>query len=564
MKSLFTSLLFLVSGFFFSSRAQDLEKINFKKPFEISGNINFTSESYSVRGLSARRQPFSWVISGAPNVKIFGFQLPFNFLFSNFQNRYYQPFNQYGVSPKYKWIKLHAGYRNISFSPYTLAGFRMLGGGFELTPGKLRMGFMYGQLNRSTAIDSVQFGNPLAFRPTPTYTRMAYAAKLGVGTANNYFDLSYLKGWDVVKETDAAAVDSIAPAENTALGFSWKLTFFKKLFWQTDLGVSVYTNDTRSELVVDSTSKKIERQLLGDWLQARASTQYLTAGETRFGYQDKYFGLSVSYKRIDPDYKSMGAYFFQSDIQQVNISPNLRLLKGKLFISGSGGIQEDNLSKLKLATSKRVIGNGNVSWNPSSRFGINVNYSNYGITRNPFVATPSSELFKQVSQSFSVVPYLNFLNDRHVQTYQLVTSYQSLNNPVQSINTAADQQTTVGSFIYGINWVKSTLSLNGSINYNNTELPQGAVGSYGAGLGAGIGLLKKRMQLGANLLLNNNYFNGLANGNTVNGTVNISMPLKKKQNLQFQLIYLKNKSNDETVIKSFSEATVRLSYGVSF
>ena len=313
----FTFILLLLTAI--PLAAQDIEKVDLKKPVQISGSINLQLESYSAKGIENRKQPFSWMISGAPVLTILGVQMPFTVLFSNFENRYYQPFNQYGISPKYKWITVHAGYRNITFSPYTLAGYRMLGGGIELNPKGFRFGFMYGRLNRSAAIDSAQFANPLAFRPTPVYTRMAYAVKLGIGNNNNYFDISYLKGWDKEKTLEQKIRDSLPPADNHVLGLSWKLTFFKRFSWQTDLGLSHFTSDIHSDKIVpDSTSPKILRQLT-KFLGSRISSQILTAGETRLSYQGKWLGMGVMYKRVDPDYKSMGAYFFQSDIQQITV-----------------------------------------------------------------------------------------------------------------------------------------------------------------------------------------------------------------------------------------------------
>lgn len=100
-------------------------------------------------------------------------------MLSNFENKFYQPFNQFGISPKYKWATLHLGYRNLTYSNYTLAGHRILGAGFDLKPKNFRIGFMYGQLRRSASIDSSMNANPMYVRPAPTYKRLGMAAKLG-------------------------------------------------------------------------------------------------------------------------------------------------------------------------------------------------------------------------------------------------------------------------------------------------------------------------------------------------------------------------------------------------
>jgi hypothetical protein len=153
--------------------------------------------------------------------------------------------------------------------------------GWNSIPKGFRFGFMYGRLNRSASIDSAQFANPLGFSPTPAYTRMAYAIKVGIGSDKNYFDVSYLKGWDKERSLDQKQRDSLPPAENKVLGLSWKLTFFKHFSWQTDVGFSHYTNDIYSEkIILDSSDPKILRDLT-KFFDTRISSQLLTAGETK-------------------------------------------------------------------------------------------------------------------------------------------------------------------------------------------------------------------------------------------------------------------------------------------
>lgn len=544
--------------------AQDIERINLKKPVQLSGTLNLSLEQYAAHGIENRKQSTSWMISGTPTLTVLGVQMPFSFLFSNFENRYYQPFNQYGISPRYKWITVHAGYRNIQFSPYTLAGYRMLGGGVELNPKGLRLGFMYGRLNRSASLDSAQMANPLAFRPVAAYTRMAYAAKLGFGSDKNYIDFSYLKGWDKERSIDQKFRDSVPPAENHVLGLSWKITFFKHFSWQTDVGFSHYTNDIYSEaIVLDSTDPKILRQLT-KFFNSRISSQLLTAGETKLSYNGKFFGLGLLYKRVDPDYKSMGAYFFQSDIQQYSILPSLRLNKGKLLINGSLGWQEDNIYQQKLATSKRFTGNGNINYNPVQWFGVNVNYSNFGITQNPLRTSPTDELFKQVSQSVVLVPYINIVNERTVKNLQLVGSLQSLNSPVQSLNAMADQQTLFSTIIYTHTWLKKQVSFNVSGNYNNTNLSTGDIGSVGGGVGATLPFFKQKVSLTTNATYNSNTFNGVSNGYTLNADMGVGFRLIRKNMVQLLFNYLKNESKDQSVLQTFDEKTFRIGYGISF
>lgn len=556
--------------------AQDIEQIDLKKPVSLRGNLSFSFESYSVKGIDPRRQPFTWTLSGAPTLTVLGVQMPFQLLLGNFENRFYQPFNQYGISPRYKWLTVHAGYRNINFQPYTLAGYRMLGGGVEISTAYkadgprtgLRFGFMYGRLNRSTALDSAQFANPLAFRPLPSYTRMAYAAKIGVGNDQGYFDVSYLYGWDVESSLNTAQRDSVAPQRNTAVGFSWRKDLYRKdmrrLFWKTDFGMSAYTLDDRQPGRDITGEPNIVQNLVGGWLDAKISTQFLSAGETSLNYQAKGGGVGLSYKRVDPEYRSMGAYFFQNDIEQFTVTPHLRLDSGRVAINTSFGLQRDNLLGQRTVTSERIIGNVSLNWNPSRTFGVNASWSNFGVTQNPTRVSPDAELFKQVSNSYTLVPYFNKVGEKIVRTIQLVGVYQKLNSPVSTINAPADQHTLVGAFVYSRTWVARALTTTGSLNYNNTVLPQGDVGSLGAGVGLGFPVLKRKLQVGVNGMYNRNHFNGEENGFTLSGMVDLGIAVHKKGRLSLQGILMRNEATDETVFRSFEEVITRVTYGLNF
>ena len=132
--------------------SQDLSTIKNEKPFAISGRIDARTIMYSSSGIDGRRSPFTYILSGAPTLSFYGITVPITFTISEQERNFSQPFNQIGLSPTYKWLTLHGGYRNVRFSPYTLAGHTVLGGGAELRPGKWEIGFMTGRLNRSTSI----------------------------------------------------------------------------------------------------------------------------------------------------------------------------------------------------------------------------------------------------------------------------------------------------------------------------------------------------------------------------------------------------------------------------
>jgi len=171
---LFIQLLtFLLTSF--ALQAQDLEQIAKQKPVRLNGGLTVLANTYQVSGIAPRSKPFLWSINGSPTLNIYGVTLPFYFNIGAQNRSFSQPFNQFGVSPKYKAITAHLGWRSMNFSQYTLSGIMMFGGGIELKPGKFRFAAMVGRFNRAVREDSAQ----QFIRPQPAYKRTDFSTKIG-------------------------------------------------------------------------------------------------------------------------------------------------------------------------------------------------------------------------------------------------------------------------------------------------------------------------------------------------------------------------------------------------
>ena len=130
------------------------------KPFQISGVLGGSMSYNHMSGISQRRQPYGYRLFGSVNIKLYGWSFPFSVAISQQGSSFSQPFSLYGVSPQYKWVKLHVGYRNMRFSEFTLGGVTFLGGGVELTPKKFRFSAMYGRLRKAVEYPKNQFEIP--------------------------------------------------------------------------------------------------------------------------------------------------------------------------------------------------------------------------------------------------------------------------------------------------------------------------------------------------------------------------------------------------------------------
>src|SRR5690606_28696525 len=98
--------------------AQDLEQLTSARAFDVSGSVETRAVFYNANGISHRYLPFNYLVSGSPVFSLYGVDITVYFRLSRQQNAFTQPFNQFGLSPHYKWVTVHAGYRNLHYSSF--------------------------------------------------------------------------------------------------------------------------------------------------------------------------------------------------------------------------------------------------------------------------------------------------------------------------------------------------------------------------------------------------------------------------------------------------------------
>ena len=555
--------------------SQNLENIKEQKAVSVSGGASAFMSVYSSTDSAARRSPFSYTLTGSPTITFYGITLPFTFIYSDEQSTFSQPFSRFGVSPYYKWIKVHLGHRNVYFSPYTLAGHTFFGAGIELTPGILRFGYIKGRFQDAIPEDTtVVLDESLYIPPVPAYKRTGQALKIGIGSEKNYLDFIFLKASDDSSSIPYTPVKSeVYASENAVFGISGKITIAKRITWKTDLGISAYTQDLSAEgfevdneELMDAISKIVTPNI---------STQVLTAGESSLSYKDRYFGLQLKYKRIDPDYKSMGTYYFQTDVEQYTIAPAFMLFKYKLMINSSFGVQHDNLYNRKVSTSERKIGSFNVNYNASEKFGINVQYSNYGITQNPALKNTvidtvshryDSLLISQVSQNIGVAPRFNFVSDKCMQSIYLFTGYQELSDNNSNTKEFSNMRSTNININYTIVFLKNNLSVAPSFLHVTSKTAYGTMKNTGATFSINKPFFENKLFSNFSTTYTKNYFQGESNGYTFNMNLNLTVqPFKSdKHSFNINMFLMNNRAEDETLTRDFSEFTGTFGYNMNF
>ncbi len=563
-------LLFVSCGHLQAQTVEQLQETvqeRIAHPLQINGSIGLTFGYYESYGIAARRDRYSYLLNGNLNPRLFGIDCPINGNFSQLEANFLQPFNQFGVSPQYKWAKGHLGYRNLTFSPLTLNGHTFLGAGVELAPPiksrfiELRIGAMYGRLRRP-----VEPVDVVGKQADPSFRRMGYALKLGIGDkkqAANYLDFILFRAHDVEGSIEAPVGNgAVTPAENLVLGISGQYQLWHSLTLRADWASSAFTRDTRNETANKDNTGFYGK--LGGLFTPRISTQTNQSVMTALEYQFSKSSIGLKYNRIAPDYVSMGSYYFQNDLEDLTFNANTSLKGGKIMLGGSLGLQRNNLDNKLNNQSKRVIGSVNYHQAVNDRLNFNASYSNYSstllVTKQEL--SDSLNLF-QVSTNYTLGTNYNFGAAERKQTLSLNLSYQNANarDEYDIIDQATDFY-NAGLF-YNIHFAKRNMGLTGSVNVtrSTTEGIESTV--IGPGFGVNKSFLEKKLRARYFVSYRNSLLNGSASFGVLQNRFSVDYAVLKHHRVSLTLSHL-YKVDYASSDKSYSEMQGLMGYQFSF
>jgi hypothetical protein len=554
----------------FYSEAQNLESIGKEKPLKISGGVSLSQIVYGVKGIESRRDPYSYYASGNVNLSLYGWNVPLSFSLSNQNTSFQQPFNQYSLHPTYKWVTGHFGYTSMSYSPYTVAGHIFLGGAVDVAPeGKFKFSGLYGRFLKAVQTDTS------ANSRLPAFKRIGYGFKVDYGSGSDFVNLILFHAQD--QRNSVAAPDSILeqrnvlPQENLVISVGAGKSFLKHFVVKAELATSAISRDTRTP---ESNQSGV---LANNFLYtSRLSSSYYKAFKSSFSYQQNGYSVGVGYERIDPQYRTLGAYYFNSDLENITVNGATALLHGKMTITANAGTQRDNLDHSKVSTMRRFVSALNVGYAPTQKINLAVSYSNfqtYTNIRSQFLninrLTPYDNLdtlnFTQISQNATLTAmYMFGTNDARRQNLNLNFTFQD----------AADKQGQVkqnsGVRFYNSN-IAYSLSLvpqrtTAALSFNTTISQGGAVNTQTIGptLSVSRSFLEKKLRTTLSSSWNSTSSNGQQLSSIINGRFNGSWTLEKKHNLNLNLVIVNRETKAEGAAKAFTEFTGTLGYSYSF
>jgi hypothetical protein len=529
MKYKFHLLILGVAVFFVQMPAlysQNLEHISKQKPFTISGSVGGGLNFYNSNETSYTRDPFTWNLYGNFTPTIYSVALPFSFVVNQYSRSYATPFAQFGISPTYKWIKLHLGYRVIPMSPFTLDGQSFKGIGIELTPKMFRFAAFYGSLNKAISEDTTS--GHLAM---PQYGRKGYGFKIGVGTDANHFDLIYFHAKDdsgsikLINQTEI-----LRPQENSVIGTSMKFTFLHKIIWSTDLAISALTQDQAAQKVNKDTLYKTLDKIFYPFIDFRNTTTTSMAGQSTLTFLLKNFTTTFGYRRVQADFKSLGTPYMLNDVEAFQWNGNLILDSGKINLNANLNSQHNDVSKTLSSELHTTTGTLSMGAALSKHANLSAAASIVELNQSDGVSKISDSVrLDQQIFNISVTPSFNFGDSSTVQTLSPSLNYSMLhdNNPVTSPGTESNTITAVLN--YSCAFTQKSLSLNANLLFNQYNQDTNRYTSYGINAGASTQLLKDKslgIQLSVGYLWN--HYSLVSAKNNITGSFNIHYTVIKK------------------------------------
>ncbi|MBL7936475.1 MAG: hypothetical protein JNM51_11785, partial [Bacteroidia bacterium] len=281
-------------------------------------------------------------------------------------------------------------------------------------------------------------------------------------------------------------------------------------------------------------------------------------------------------EHVDPDYKTLGAYYFNNDFENITLAPAIGLMKGKLNIALNSGFQRNNLDKSKFSTTKRWVGSANITFAPNQKWNFNAGYSNFSSFTNvrpqtdPFyVNTPADTLnFYQLSQNANATVSHNFGKAKTKYAIVFTANYQVTGEKTGSVKNAPNKIYN-GNLMYSLNFTQTKTSLSIGVNANRAEALLANSLYAGPNLNIGQGFLKNTLKASIGTAYNWGYVNKSVNASVLNSRASFSYNPKiankkyGKPSLTLGTVYTQKFKTSATT-KAFGEFTGTLALAYSF
>jgi hypothetical protein len=534
---------------------QDLGNISKKDILKVSGGAGLQTTAYTAFGIPAKRDPFLWQLNLNLNINILGvISAPFSATISSQQSTVSQPqpFNNFGISPKYKAVTAHLGYRSISLSEFSLSGNQFLGIGVEIAP---KNSFIKGKALYG------QFAQPVYLNPdgtlasNPSFSRSGWGTGITFGrSSKNEVTVNLFRATDNPNSLDVPIDElTIRPSENFIFGVVTKQTITKKLSVEGEIDFSAITYNTEIEEEVVPGNSYVNNIFLFNYNPSSAVKKAIKGG---INYKLKAAKFQLKYRRVDPGYTSLGTSFINNDYEDLSLKTSFALLKKRLNLSLSGGGQRNNLNADKVAQLTRLIGSLSASYKINDKWNSSLNVSNFtSSTKQIIVVTFDSLKFVQTTKSIGGSVSRTGGTDKLTNALSIAANYQDA-----IVNNAKMNTFYNANVSWQLQFPKKKFGIGATMMGIQTITEINTTMNIGPSLSIRKTLFKDKFSLSAVAAYLNNFSDGVSNGEIISVSANGGMSMTKRSKLSISAANIRRTVNGI----SSAELTANINLNYSF
>jgi len=544
------------------------------RDFKVSGQFSGSTRSNYIYGIDRRVDPFTYRMNARLLVQAFGINTSVNlnyggggsFYSLNLPSVKLPRFTRVGISPRYKWAKLHLGYRSMNFSKYTLGGHSYLGVGIDLTPGNFTLSAMYGRLKRATAEDLNTQQNL-----DPSFKRMGWGVKLGYKKQQDEIVIILFKAFDdPLSIPNPIARQDVLPAENAIVSMQGKKKFGKRIILDVDYALSAFTRNVNSPEILEQDGISYWEKI-GGLFTPKVSSGYHKALSTDIEIKTKIGSISLGHERVDPDYRSLGSLFFQNDFENFTTGINTAMFKKQMRFASKIGWQRNNISRSERNDENRIIGSAQLNYQHNDGLGFSATYSNFRTTNKirsneiPIPGLIDSVFLALVNQSLNLS--FNYIKGEELNTSITgnfnIQSSSTIQNDI--VNEDQGNKNMMGNLAFGHQFLKSSAAVSASLLINQNTSTFTKLFSITPTIAFSKGFLQKKVKLGSAISYVYIRQNGVYFNSVIQPTANIEYKLNKKSAIRIHSSYVVRQANPDFVgANNFQELLSKMDINYKF
>jgi len=334
---------------------------------------------------------------------VYGVTVPLSFSFSNGRTTYgyglnpiqLPSFNRIGLSPKYKDLTIHLGYRQLQYTKYTLSNVQFKGIGMEYQPKNYYFSFMKGSLKPAIVEDNLDLS-----LLEPSFKRNSWAIKAGIEKENLSLGFAFIS----IKDDPNSLMNyatyhkPIYPRENAVIGVFMKKSLFENLNFDLDYAFSGLSYDIINDPFLDIGTQYTAYNYFG-LFTTRHNSIYDKAFNSSISYDYDNYKVGLKIERVDPNFRSMGSFFFNNNFVTRTGSLSGQLLKEKLQFNIELGTENKAELDVNERDASRFIGATGMKYKLNDYLSFTAKYSN--MNNSSYVRKPSlqSSLIDSILQT---------------------------------------------------------------------------------------------------------------------------------------------------------------------